>query len=202
MKFMDKACHAVLFDHARAARIGLPEAVFCQGKSAEVVEHLLLSFGKEACRKGGRETVSPVLFTRLSPDVFCTFSDAVQAQVDYHLLSQTAFAEPLACPAEGRVAVVSAGTADGPTTWEAARTLAYLGFISYSLDPDTKKLTYKINDYVVECSGEPCLTPGVVYATDGYGFLCLPRNITQQLAEEGYTFEDADAWLDLWCHTV
>jgi len=81
-------------------------------------------------------------------------------------------------------------------------TLAYLGYIEYTLDPNTKKLTYKINDYVAQCSGEPCLGPGAVYATDGYGFLCLPRNITQRLAEDGYTFDDADAWLDLWCHTV
>ena len=43
---------------------------------------------------------------------------------------------------------------------------------------------------------------GTVYATDGFGFLCLPRNITQRLAAEQYTFDEADAWLDLWCHTV
>ena len=41
-----------------------------------------------------------------------------------------------------------------------------------------------------------------VYATEGYGFLCLPRNVTQRLAERHYQFAEADAWLDLWCHTV
>ena len=81
-------------------------------------------------------------------------------------------------------------------------TLAYLGYIKYTLDPKTKKLTYKISDYVVKCSGESCIGSGAVYATDGYGFLCLPRNITRRLAEGGYTFDDADAFLDLWCHTV
>jgi hypothetical protein len=81
-------------------------------------------------------------------------------------------------------------------------TLSYLGYIEYTLDTKTKKLTYKVMDYVVKCSGEPCLGKGAVYATDGYGFLCLPRNITQRLTEEGYTFEEADAWLDLWYHTV
>jgi hypothetical protein len=70
-------------------------------------------------------------------------------------------------------------------------TLSYLGYIEYTLDTKTKKLTYKVMDYVVKCSGEPCLGKGAVYATDGYGFLCLPRNITQRLAEEGYTFEEA-----------
>ncbi len=32
--------------------------------------------------------------------------------------------------------------------------------------------------------------------------LCLPRNITQRLADQHYTFGESDAWLDLWCHTV
>ena len=43
---------------------------------------------------------------------------------------------------------------------------------------------------------------GTVCATDGFGFLCFPRNITQRLAEERYIFDEADAWLDIWCHTV
>ena len=79
--------------------------------------------------------------------------------------------------------------------------LSSLGYISYHLDPETKKLTYKINDFVVKCSGADC-DSGTVYTTEGYGFLCLPRNITQRLVEQNYKFEDADAWLDLWCHTV
>ena len=80
--------------------------------------------------------------------------------------------------------------------------LSELGYINYSLDDKTKKLTYKITDWVVRCSGEPCMGREAVYATDGYGFLCLPRNITKRLAEQGYQFDEADAWLDLWCHTV
>jgi hypothetical protein len=87
-------------------------------------------------------------------------------------------------------------------TLEIMDTLAYLGYIDYTLDPDTKKLIYRINDYVLKCTGDDCIGPGAVYATDGYGFLCLPRDITKRLADGGYTFEEADAWLDLWCHTV
>ena len=54
---------------------------------------------------------------------------------------------------------------------------------------------------MLECSGEGC-SDGAVYATDSYGFICLPRNITQRLADRKIKFGDADAWLDLWCHTV
>ena len=31
---------------------------------------------------------------------------------------------------------------------------------------------------------------------------CLPRNITQRLANAKRVFDEADAWLDLWCHTT
>lgn len=79
--------------------------------------------------------------------------------------------------------------------------LESLGYIQYSLDPQTKKLTYEITDWVIQCSGSECST-GAVYATCGYGFLCLPRNITERLVESGKVFDEADAWLDLWCHTA
>ena len=79
--------------------------------------------------------------------------------------------------------------------------LVQLGYIDYELNPKTKKLTYQIKDWVVQCSGEPCMGAEAVYATPGYGFLCLPRNITQRLVEAHDYFDEADAWLDLWCHT-
>ena len=41
-----------------------------------------------------------------------------------------------------------------------------------------------------------------VYALNGSGFLCLPRSIPDRLAKQHYLFEEADALLDLWCHTV
>lgn len=79
--------------------------------------------------------------------------------------------------------------------------LTQLGYLTYELDKGTKKLTYQITDWIVKCSGKEC-SDGAVYTTDGYGFLCLPRNITERLAQQHYTFEETDAWLDLWCHTV
>ena len=85
--------------------------------------------------------------------------------------------------------------------FEILRQLSALGYLQYTLDPITKKLSYMIEDWVVKCSGAECLS-GTVYATDGYGFLCLPRNITERLYEQKRTFDEADAWLDLWCHTL
>lgn len=76
-----------------------------------------------------------------------------------------------------------------------------LGYIRYTIDVETKKLSYQILDWVQKCSGAPCMK-GTSYTTEGYGFLCLPRNITERLAERNHIFEEADSWLDLWCHTV
>ena len=111
--------HGLLFDHARASRIGLPEAVFCEGKPFEAVRELLEQFG----RGSGR----PVLFTRLAQDVFERMPAELREQYDYHPLSRTAFGDTLPAGKKGRVAIVSAGTSDGSVAWEAARTLEYLG---------------------------------------------------------------------------
>lgn len=79
--------------------------------------------------------------------------------------------------------------------------LCNMGYITYTLDPTTKKLTYTILDWVSECSGAVCMQ-GTVYITEGYGFLCIPRKITERLVNAGHRFEEADAWLDLWCHST
>ena len=77
--------------------------------------------------------------------------------------------------------------------------LTELGYIEYEIDKETKKLTYRVLDLVLLCDGEDC---GAVYAVNGYGFLCVPRTLNERLVEKGYVFEEADAWMDLWCHTV
>ena len=81
------------------------------------------------------------------------------------------------------------------------RQLADLGYVSYELNEDTKRLTYRISDWVLDRCGTECI-PGAVYTTPGYGFMCVPRNITDRLINQKHEFEDSDAWLDLWCHTV
>ena len=79
--------------------------------------------------------------------------------------------------------------------------LSEFGYITYTLDQQTKKLSYRINDWVMECCGRECENDNV-YATNDYGFLCVPRNITERLVQKGYKFSESDAWLDLWVHTI
>lgn len=109
----------VLFDHARPGRIGLPEAVFCQGKHISVLEKLLREFSSTQDR--------PVLFTRLEPEIFQKLPAAVRDGVDYHPISRTAFGRTMPRRPGPKVAIISAGSADAFVTWESARTLEYLG---------------------------------------------------------------------------
>jgi len=79
--------------------------------------------------------------------------------------------------------------------------LQQLGYLTYSLDAQTKRLEYRITNWVARCAGQECES-GAVYATTGYGFVCIPRSIPQRLVHLNYRFEEADALLDLWCHTT
>lgn len=87
------------------------------------------------------------------------------------------------------------------TALEILKKLSQYGYVEFEFNEKTKKLVYRIVDWVRNCSGAGC-TDESSYASKGYGFLCIPRTITQRLVEQNYQFEEADAWLDLWCHTV
>lgn len=108
----------ILFDYARYARTGLPEAVFCESKPLKSLLELLERFS------GGEP---PILFTRLEKTIFQQCPPELQKAYNYDSLSRTAYASKLPQKGNKGVAVVSAGVADGPVAREAARTLEYLG---------------------------------------------------------------------------
>jgi NCAIR mutase (PurE)-related protein len=106
-------------DHHRTVRRGVPETVFCQGKTpaqvAAIVERLTIRHER-------------VLATRADPDAF----DAVRAVVSgatYHPLSRVIIVgevpEPL--PDDTFVLIVCAGTSDLPVAEEAALTAQFCG---------------------------------------------------------------------------
>ena len=109
----------IRFDIERDRRIGLPEAVFCAGKPRDALLTLLERFADPAEK--------PILFTRLEPDVWADVPESLRALYSYDALSRTAWHRTCPSSPTGTVAVVSAGTADGFVTHEAARTLEYLG---------------------------------------------------------------------------
>jgi NCAIR mutase (PurE)-related protein len=176
----------VLFDHDRAIRIGLPETIFCEGKPSRLVAELIEKFG--------RGSGNPVLFTRLAPEVFGSFPLAIRSAVDYHELSRTAFGDTLPPRPKGRVAVVSAGTADGSVTWEAARTLTYLG-IEHSVYEDTGvaglwRLVERLpeinaHDVVIVVAGMDGALASVVGGLTSKPLLGVPTSVGYGMAKDG-----------------
>ncbi|MDE5833737.1 MAG: nickel pincer cofactor biosynthesis protein LarB [Desulfovibrio sp.] len=116
----------VLFDYGRAARIGLPEAVYSQGKPFPILVSLLEKFAAGE---------PPILFTRLDEEVAGRVPPEIMSEYDYDPVSRTAFVRPLPPRAKGSVGVLSAGSADAPVARECARTLEYLG-IKFALYED------------------------------------------------------------------
>lgn len=107
------------FDFARGERIGLDEAVFCAGKSAEQVAAIL---------DGVENRAAGVLLTRLDVTKFKALPAGLQSRLDYDPVSHTAVLPPAHAARPGSpVAIVMAGTSDVPVGREAARTLAFNG---------------------------------------------------------------------------
>ncbi|MFN3347614.1 nickel pincer cofactor biosynthesis protein LarB [Pseudorhodoplanes sp.] len=177
----------VLFDFDRNVRIGLPESVFCQGKPVESLIALL--------RKFARGSGHPVLFTRLSVDVFMSLPRDVQAGVDFHAHSRTAWGDMLPRRNNaGRVAIVSAGTSDGAVAWEAARTLDYLG-IGHTIFEDcgvaglwrlTERLP-EINDHdvVIAVAGMDAALASVLGGLTPKPLLAVPTSVGYGVVNKG-----------------
>jgi NCAIR mutase (PurE)-related protein len=109
----------IRLDLVRPARIGLEEAVFAAGKSADQLAAIL---GRVAALQGR------IMLTRLSAEALAGVPAGLRADIDYDPVSRTGIfgpAVPLAGPA--RVAVVTAGASDLPVAREASRTLRHHG---------------------------------------------------------------------------
>ena len=106
-------------DASRRDRIGLDEAIYCAGKSADQLDGILTDL---------YERDSPALLTRLNPALLAALPEQWQASLDYDEESHTAYLGAVPAPGgPARCAVVTAGTTDVPVAREASRTLRYYG---------------------------------------------------------------------------
>ena len=107
------------YDYDRRQRIGMPEAILCEGKDAESLRRLI----EELAAKPDH----PVLLTRLSPEQYGGFSTALAQRLDFDPLSRTAMLNGRLPARSGSVGVVTAGTSDLSVAHEARRTLEFMG---------------------------------------------------------------------------
>jgi pyridinium-3,5-biscarboxylic acid mononucleotide synthase len=106
-------------DHHRSIRLGAPEVIFGQAKTAAQIAGI----AKELLRTGQN-----VLVTRLEGDKAASVAKELPA-LRYHELARVGTLEqkPIAPLAKSPVALVSAGTGDLPVAEECAETLRMLG---------------------------------------------------------------------------
>jgi hypothetical protein len=104
-------------DHHRLMRTGLPEVVFCQGKTLEQIIAIFKSLSKEN---------KTVLLTRADEKIFKNIRK-INRKVIYNPQARTISLEAKRAEKKGLVAVVCAGTADIPVAEEAAVTASVFG---------------------------------------------------------------------------
>ena len=108
-----------VYDYDRRQRLGMPEAVLCEGKDVGALNLLLKELH-------GRPD-HPTLFTRLYPAQFDQLLPSLAAELDYEPVSGTAILHGPLPERRGDVAVVTAGTSDLRVAREAERTLTFTG---------------------------------------------------------------------------
>jgi hypothetical protein len=108
-----------IYDYDRKARLGMPEAVFCEGKDIQSLNRLLSELQARPDH--------PSLFTRLYRPLFDQLDPALAIALDYEPISGTAILHGSLPARPGAVAVVTAGTSDLKVAREAERTLAFMG---------------------------------------------------------------------------
>ena len=172
---------AITLDLERRARIGIEEAVLCEGKTpAQLAD--ILARAEEAERS--------LLLTRLAAAQRDALPKALAERIDYEALSRTGVFGTVAAPrGEAQVAIVSAGTSDQPVCREAARTLAYHGHPSVEIGDVGVAGLWRLMDRIDEIRAYPVvivvagmdaalpsvvggLVPGLVIAvptSTGYG---------------------------------
>lgn len=110
----------VEFDFERETRLGFPEIVFGQSKSADQLQRII-----DQCRQRNH----PVLISRCQPEKAQTLAGG-----HYDPVARTWVWQPAYPPiVQGRVAVISGGTADAPVVGECVNTLRFLGIHTESM---------------------------------------------------------------------
>jgi hypothetical protein len=174
----------VRYDHDRARRIGMPEAVLCAGKSDDQLRGIVDEL------RGG----SPVLFTRMSAAQHDAVPD--RAGLDYDPASRTALLNGSLPERPGQIAVVTAGTSDLPVAGEAVRTLEFLGFSPVLISDVGVAGLWRLQerlddiaaaDVVIVVAGMDAALASVVGSLVGQPIIAVPTSTGYGVARAGET---------------
>lgn len=175
-------------DDQRPERLGMPEAIVCQGKDDASVDLILAELiAKPDC---------PTLFTRLPQDMFDRLDEALTGELDYDPLSATGILHDPLPQNSGSIAVVTAGTSDLRVAGEAKRTLEFSG-LSASLYSDVgvagiHRLFDRIDeirkhDVVIAVAGWDAALASVLGGLVAQPLIAVPSSVGYGVAEGGST---------------
>lgn len=173
-------------DTAREARLGLPEVVYAPGKAADQIAGVVTSL--LAANSG------PVLVTRVEPAVAAQVLSA--APGGSHDPAARLLVWRPALPLGFALAVVSAGTSDGPVAAEAAAVAAAVGLdVTRIVDVGVAGLHRLLAerdrlaaaDAVVCVAGMEGALPSVVGGLVGCPVIAVPTSVGYGAAFEGVT---------------
>lgn len=174
-------------DADRLRRLGMPEAVLCEGKQdAHLVEIV-----RELAALG-----EPALFTRLPAERVTRLDLATMGDLDHDAVSETAALGGCLPARAGRVAVVAAGTSDARVAAEVTRTLAFSGITADThLDVGVAGLwrllermdVIEAADVVIVVAGMDAALASVVGGLVAAPVIAVPTSIGYGVAADGTT---------------
>jgi NCAIR mutase (PurE)-related protein len=178
-------------DHHRALRIGLPEVIYAQGKSAEQTAEIF-----ERMAAAG----SDVLATRASAEVAVAVTAAVPAAV-YSAKARAITLKQTSEEPKGKIVILSAGTSDQTVAEEAAVTAELFGAtVTRIYDVGVAGLHRLLAqrealsgaDVVIVCAGMEGALPSVVGGLVGVPVIAVPTSVGY-----GASFDGAAALLGM-----
>ncbi len=174
-----------LLDLAREARIGLPEAIFCAGKTPAQIAAIVVAAAR------------PLLLTRLDPIRHAALPAEIRTRLDYDELSATAFSGPPPDPtAAARIGIVTAGTSDIPVAREALRTLRFSGAAALAINDVGVAGLWRLLEradelrrlaVVIVAAGMDAALPSVVAGLVPGVVIAVPTSVGYGVAAGGHT---------------
>lgn len=178
----------VNYDYDRTARLGMPEAVYCESKDTASLGAILAELV--------RHPDHPVLFTRLSAERLAMLDPDLTRHLDHDVLSATAILHSGLPKASGSVAIVAAGTSDLKVAREALRTLEFAGHeTSLIIDVGVAGIhrlldrldEIRAHDVIIIVAGMDAALASVMGGLTGKPLIAVPTSVGYGVAAGGGT---------------
>lgn len=179
-----------LFDYDRSLRIGVPEAIYCEGKKKQSLINLLLEVLERA--------KNPIFLTKLKEDTYKSLPKRIQSKIDYDSLSQTGIInkKKISSVKGFSVSVVSAGTSDISISAEVERALYCFGISSKTFNDVGVAAPWRLqnslkeinaNDLIIVIAGWDAALLSVIGGLSGKIIVGVPTSVGYGVARSGYS---------------